>query len=84
MKARPTRTAIIVIEKGKENEAWPLFGALAASARPADFIKNARIKKDEKTKTARHTSDRIIRDGESETGVLFRTERSSSSFGISD
>lgn len=78
VKARPTRTAIIVIEKGKRERGGVArcSAALAASARPAALLKNARIKKDEKTKTARHTSDRIIRDGESETGVLFRTERS--------
>lgn len=78
VKARPTWTAIIVIEKGEKRtrRRGPLFGRWRRPRVRPLSLKNARIKKDEKTKTARHTSDRIIRDGESETGVLFRTERS--------
>jgi len=65
-------------KRRKENEeAWPAVRPRWRRPRVRPLsLKNARIKKDEKTKTARHTSDRIIRDGESETGVLFRTERS--------
>ena len=49
VKARSTRTAIIVIEKQREREGrGPPFAALAASARPADSLKMhgfARMKK---------------------------------------
>ena len=75
VKARPTWTAIIVIEKGEKRtrRRGLLFGR---AWRRRCLLGNAPINRWKKSKTARHTSDRIIRDGESETGVLFRTERS--------